>query len=102
MLKSEPYIIAGTDIGYDAGIYRGHIQDVREAIGEIERLHNVNREHARRVLEKLIRGVYLATRRLYDPLVDQEKMNTVEAKDNDYLTDLGDLEMKCQRGLFLD
>ncbi len=102
MQNSEPYSIVGTDIRYDAGLYRAHIQDVKEAIGEVGKLSNANSEQVRRVLETIIRSVYLATRQLYDPLVDKEKMDVAKAKRSDYLTDLKDLEKKCREGSFLD
>lgn len=99
---SRTYKIPGINIEYDADLYRAYVQDVRDAVKEIEQLPKEYRDDARRLLRKAIRGVYLATRQLYDPLIDQKKMEIVESKSSDYLTDIEDLESKCHGDFFVD
>ena len=96
------YKIPGTNIEYDNDFYRSFVQDVRDAVNQVEQMPKECRDDARRILKIAIMGTYLATRQLYDLLVDQEKMDIIESKGNDYLTDLDDLERKCHDGFLVD
>ncbi|MBI2507543.1 hypothetical protein HYV89_01175 [Candidatus Woesearchaeota archaeon] len=96
------YKVPGTNVEYDDEFYRSFVRDVRDAVKQVEQMPKECRDEIRRILRTVIRGTYLATRQLYDPLVDQEKMDTIESKGNDYLTDLDDLERKCHGGFFVD
>ena len=96
------YKIPGTNIEYDNDFYRSFVQDVRDAVNQVEQMPKECRDDARRILKIAIKRTYLATRQLYDPLVDQEKMDIAKSRDNDYLTDFDDLEMKCYGDFFVD
>jgi hypothetical protein len=86
------YTIKGTEIGYNGSKYRSACQMVWEARKEVESLPESLQERVLGICEKIAQGVVDASREIYLPLVNPDKIAIVESGRNDYNTDMKGLE----------
>lgn len=95
--KSDPKgrycLISDPSICYEGGVYRANVDGLRSIKEEIETLPDYVRDQVREMIGKATSLTLNASREIYDPLLDESKLEKVLATNNDYKTDMGGLIM---------
>jgi len=87
-MVDKDYTITATDIGYNGKEYRGHEETLRMVKRTIAKLPEDQRDLVLGLARTIVCNVQGASHAIYDPLVDSDKLRTVNATANDYKTDL--------------
>ena len=92
ILPPQFYQVSGSDISYDAESYRRYVQMVRNARRDLDELPPKIRRVILPIIQDILGGAIRASREIYLPLIDKEKLKIVESSPNDFHTDLDGLE----------
>ncbi|MBT4165610.1 hypothetical protein HOE04_01070 [archaeon] len=89
---SNHYTVAGTDIAYNGESFRYNIRTLKNLREKVDELPEEIRGDILRNYQVAVKVILEASRIIHGPLVDQEKLEQVTSKPNDYHTDIEVLE----------